>query len=785
MTARWDRLRDVYSLGVILYEMLTGHVPFKGTGAETLKLIEQGAKRPSSLRPEVPAVLDDVCLKMIAADPGDRFESMRHVYQTLTRFLEDPGVDEPVAESSGEHACLPRVEQLESQKSHIGNLRREGEFEAALRLLNQMAGLQDPRYAGYAAWAREQIPIVRAEPAKIRKQRAAALDTAVQLIDEYDYQGAVDLLQQIPRALRTAPIHSVLERALTLNSRCERLAQQISEGFQRKDTRKLLKKVEQLIDLKPNDSKAHQWYFRLTGKRLREDGSKPIHAGAYIVWPVVGVALLAFAVLIALGIKEYGPSFDAPDVDSPDIKLADSENEKSDDERVDPMPPEGDPPRNDDPDAKQPVVNQDDWRTIDLLKVIDPTKHAVKGVWKIDASALVTESGDERVLQIPVSPPAEYELRVTATRTSAKAAKPGLLFGLVGGGQHFLSILGQKGDENGLHQLDDKLLLRENASFLRKAVITDGEAVSITYKVTTDSVSVLVDGTVITNWQGNFGRLKPGKDHTPPNIKQLAIKTYTDFRFSKIELSVPETANVVFDADVNKPQKGDGKTDGKTGGGQAGNGVPGMVCKKLEVNQAVAGLTRDAVAFDGPRGDGRDGARGVYLIRKSALTEGSAWAFKYDRTHPSRGAQIIHPFRNGHLMVLLAPHTVGMTSNGIWRGYMRGGGHLYQKTANFAGAFPIGPQNPNVDVLSVLEPDGSYSLSFNGKVILRTKVANPAPLQLSKGFEGRGIPLRWPPAATGLIIGPTDKARNVATDVYLTSAKDRGKPPAAKKPAAP
>lgn len=80
---------DIYSLGVVLFELLTGRVPFEGTtGVVIAKLLTKAAPAPRDIRPELDADLDAIVRRMTARKISDRFTSMNEVALALGTWLE-------------------------------------------------------------------------------------------------------------------------------------------------------------------------------------------------------------------------------------------------------------------------------------------------------------------------------------------------------------------------------------------------------------------------------------------------------------------------------------------------------------------------------------------------------------------------------------------------------------------------------------------------------------------------------------------------------------------------
>lgn len=292
---------DIYSLGVIFFELLTARLPFEGSVVELLtKSLRDDPPVPSRIRKDLPEDVDDICLKMLKKDPNERYASMEDVKAAVKQLQQKLSVQEAAA-AGGSSA-------LEKYKAHIGGMLKHGQYAEAMQHLREMTTDTRPESKPLAEWARKKLPAVKKESAALSPSGLKALlGTADAMFRNHDYRGCIQLLEDVPEIRRTNEIEDLLRRAEQLEIKAEQLLLEIKTLERQETVAGLESTIKKFLKLKPGNKyakqllEALQTYSRLPPAQRRyhfQNGRlQPMPRGS-MFWPwvltAVAVGLLVF-----------------------------------------------------------------------------------------------------------------------------------------------------------------------------------------------------------------------------------------------------------------------------------------------------------------------------------------------------------------------------------------------------------------------------------------------------------------------------------------------------------
>jgi serine/threonine protein kinase/WD40 repeat protein len=213
---------DVYSLGVMLYERLTGQTPFTGENAlDILRQVrEADPPRPSSITPGLNRDLETICLKCLEKDPAKRYGSAEGLADDLERWLRG----EPIhARPSSARERL--VKWIRRRPALAGLL-----AVSALAATLLVAALAVSNFLVRRALARESLAKLEAEKSALESRRGLArnyVTNGLRRIEEGDPAGALPWLTAAlsvdPADRQREEVHRL--RLTAVLQQCPRLAQ--------------------------------------------------------------------------------------------------------------------------------------------------------------------------------------------------------------------------------------------------------------------------------------------------------------------------------------------------------------------------------------------------------------------------------------------------------------------------------------------------------------------------------------------------------------------------------
>ncbi len=116
-----DAKSDLYSLGVVMYEMLTGKVPFDADTpvSVALKHMQEEAKEPIELNSDIPLAINQIVVKAMKKDPSERYGTATEMLKDLAKALKDPDGDFVIIENKdGQYTRVMNAVKTEKNNSN-------------------------------------------------------------------------------------------------------------------------------------------------------------------------------------------------------------------------------------------------------------------------------------------------------------------------------------------------------------------------------------------------------------------------------------------------------------------------------------------------------------------------------------------------------------------------------------------------------------------------------------------------------------------------------------------
>ena len=218
---RVDNRADIFALGGILYELLTGQKPFPGDNLTTViyKIINEEPMPVRTFQKSVPEGLDYIVRRALAKSPDDRYQTCRELIRDLEHYPElklsesmaaaapavPPSETLPAAAPPAPVFREPRPEGRPGGGSKkglfigLGSLAAIGLIAGAVWLLTSRSGSSGTESGpGPAVTPAESIPETPAKPG--RPEPAALLDQGQRLVRERQYVQAMSVLDQVPES---------------------------------------------------------------------------------------------------------------------------------------------------------------------------------------------------------------------------------------------------------------------------------------------------------------------------------------------------------------------------------------------------------------------------------------------------------------------------------------------------------------------------------------------------------------------------------------------------------
>ncbi|HET6325449.1 MAG TPA: SUMF1/EgtB/PvdO family nonheme iron enzyme [Planctomycetaceae bacterium] len=292
---------DQYSLGVILYELLTGQLPFRGSVIAVMgQILTKEVSPPSQSRADLDLRIEAVCLKMMAKTASERFISLKAVADGLAAILKNP-------------AAKPKPEDTDGQATQ-----------------SKTTGRQAPRATRGTDVEASQVRKSLKSKAVTESDLASLEELARKCYSRRDFEQVLQIIERISEDKRNAGLVALLEKARGKADEISFLICEIDEADRVNDGRTALGKADALLAIKPGHHRALEAQERYS--RYGEGGAarigaldqfrRPLNEGGWIPWSVLAFGLALFGVMSGVVLIYLGRTVVEIDIEDPGVEVA-------------------------------------------------------------------------------------------------------------------------------------------------------------------------------------------------------------------------------------------------------------------------------------------------------------------------------------------------------------------------------------------------------------------------------------------------------------------------------